>query len=293
MKEKNKTIIKIILVIILLIGTLVFKSIPEYKETQGSSDSYIDIESYTDIIEIKINNKPNFALVITEKSISNILFFDVESLCLYNKNIEEKNITEGSKDIVKYLIENDYLKQNSVIVFTKYKDLAYNEVKKNIMETIKSFDIDVNLKEQKMTIAEKAIELNVTGNDEQEQLESIELLSKDIVRYSKNDVSGKIDTPKIPTISKDNSREYTDNIYTKIELYARKNNIVNQSKESETLIITEIPANNTGTLFPNQESWYYIENGKVYAYISITEKGEKYSYCYQGYIDNYKEGQCP
>ena len=65
MKEKNKTIIKIILVIILLIGTLVFKSIPEYKETQGSSDSYIDIESYTDIIEIKINNKPNFALVIT------------------------------------------------------------------------------------------------------------------------------------------------------------------------------------------------------------------------------------
>ena len=97
MKEKHQIIIRVILVFLLIIGSLIFKVIPEYKETQGSSDKFITTDKYTDIVEITINNKPNFALVIEDKIISNILFFDQESICLYNQNIEGSTIKEGTK----------------------------------------------------------------------------------------------------------------------------------------------------------------------------------------------------
>ena len=110
-----------ILVFILIVCSLVFKVIPEYKETQGSSDKFINTEKYTDIIEIAINNKPNFALVIEDKLISNILFFDQEAICLYNQDIEGSTIKEGTKKIVELLIQNDYLKQNYFLIIKNYK----------------------------------------------------------------------------------------------------------------------------------------------------------------------------
>ena len=104
MKEKYKNILQIILVFILIICALIFKVIPEYNETKGSSDTYIDTEKDMDIIEVKINNTPNFGLVIIEDKISNILFFDQQSMCLYNKGIEGNAITNGTKTIVEILI---------------------------------------------------------------------------------------------------------------------------------------------------------------------------------------------
>lgn len=292
MKEKHKITLQIILVFILIICALIFEVIPDYQKTQGSSDQYIDTETYTDIVEIKINNKPNFALVTTKNQISNILFFDQESLCLYNQNIEGTSIKEGTKKIIELLIENDYLKQDYFFIMTNYKNSSYEETKKYLLKALSDLSVNITLQEESSSIESKAKLLNIKANDETSALKEIELTSKDIVRHYKNDVSYQSTITKPENVTEDNSREYTDTVYKKIETYMRSNNITNQTKEATTLEITKIPANIKGTIFPDETSWYYIEDSKVYAYISITIENNNYSYCYQASIDVYKKGQC-
>lgn len=292
MKEKYKNILQIVIVFILIICALIFNVIPEYKASQGSSDKYIDTENYTDIVEVKVNNKPNFALIITDNQISNILFFDQESLCLYNQNIEGLSIKDGTKKIIELLITNDYLKQDYFLILTKYKNKSYEETKQYLLTALHDLSVTVNVQEESSSIEQKAKENNITYKDEISSLKEIELVSKDIVRQHNNDVSYQSTINKPENITQDNSREYTDTVYKKIESYMRSNNITNQTIDNQTLEITKIPANSRGNVFPDSTSWYYIEDSKVYAYISITINNNNYSYCYQASIDVYKKGQC-
>lgn len=292
MKEKHRNILQVILVIILIICALIFKVIPEYQETKGSSDTYIDTDTYTDIVEIKINNKPNFAIVTTEKTISNILFFDQESLCLYNQDIEGTTIQEGTKKIIELLIENDYLKQNYFLTLTNYKNTSYESIKSGLLNYLTELNVVITLQEETSSITSKAKSLNITTEEETEQLKEIELTSKDIVRHYNNNVSGTSTITKTESITDDSSRDYTDTVYKKIENYVRQNNIINQDVSASLLDITQIPANTEGTIFPDSTSWYYVQDGNVFAYISITQKNTNYSYCYQASIDVYKKGQC-
>lgn len=292
MKEKYKNILQIVIVFILIICALIFNVIPEYKASQGSSDKYIDTENYTDIVEVKVNNKPNFALIITDNQISNILFFDQESLCLYNQNIEGTSIKDGTKKIIELLITNDYLKQDYFLILTKYKNKSYEKTKQYLLTALQDLSVTVNVQEESSSIEQKAKENNITYKDEISSLKEIELLSKDIVRQHNNDVSYQSTINKPENITQDNSREYTDTVYKKIESYMRSNNITNQTIDNQTLEITKIPANSRGNVFPDSTSWYYIEDSKVYAYISITINNNNYSYCYQASIDVYKKGQC-
>lgn len=292
MKEKYKNILQIVIVFILIICALIFNVIPEYKASQGSSDKYIDTENYTDLVGVKVNNKPNFALIITDNQISNILFFDKESLCLYNQNIEGLSIKDGTKKIIELLITNDYLKQDYFLILTKYKNKSYEETKQYLLTALQDLSVTVNVQEESSSIEQKAKENNITDKDEISSLKEIELLSKDIVRQHNNDVSYQSTINKPENITQDNSREYTDTVYKKIESYMRSNNITNQTIDNQTLEITKIPANSRGNVFPDSTSWYYIEDSKVYAYISITINNNNYSYCYQASIDVYKKGQC-
>lgn len=292
MKEKYKNILQIVIVFILIICALIFNVIPEYKASQGSSDKYIDTENYTDIVEVKVNNKPNFALIITDNQISNILFFDQESLCLYNQNIEGLSIKDGTKKIIELLITNDYLKQDYFLILTKYKNKSYEKTKQYLLTALQDLSVTVNVQEESSSIEQKAKENNITYKDEISSLKEIELLSKDIVRQHNNDVSYQSTINKPENITQDNSREYTDTVYKKIESYMRSNNITSQTIDNQTLEITKIPANSRGNVFPDSTSWYYIEDSKVYAYISITINNNNYSYCYQASIDVYKKGQC-
>ena len=292
MKEKYKIALRILLVIIIMICAFIIEVFPNYQKSQGSSDSYIDIKNYTDIVEIKINNNPNFALVITQYKISNILFFDYESLCLYNKDIEGTNIEEGIPKIIELLIENSYLESGFTVTITNYKEKSYERTKQVILDNLQKQELIINLSENKSSIKLKAKSLNIKEEDESLLLRQIELTSKEYVRRYKNDISyQKTPLPK-ENITQDNSKEYTDAVYRKIENYMHTNSVENQDISNTTLQITKIPANINGTLFPDDTSWYYIKNRKVYAYISITIKNTSYSYCYQSSIDDYKKGPC-
>ena len=53
-----------------------------------------------------------------------------------------------------------------------------------------------------------------------------------------------------------------------------------------------IPADEKANYYPNANSWYYIKEKKLYAYIEFGESNNKYGYCYKGSIDSIYEGEC-
>ena len=63
-------------------------------------------------------------------------------------------------------------------------------------------------------------------------------------------------------------------------------------KDNTSLIIQVIPADVDGKYYPSSNSWYYIQNGKIYAYIEFSEENKIYGYCYQGTIESRSKGVC-
>lgn len=293
MNDKIQSILKILIIIILIILALIFKFIPEYKDSKGSSDTYININEYESIIELKVNKKTNFLLVITKSKISNILFLDETSFCLYNQNIETNSLTEGIDKIITILIENKLLKEESEIILTKYNNEYYDEIKEILKNKMAEKYIGVTYIEEKNTIEEKASSLSLNSTDKDVCIKELELYSKEIIRYKKNNVSASSnDEEMISNINSSTSKLYADSIYNKITSYAINNQIVSQDITSSALPISLIPADAAGTIYPHIDSWYYIKENKVYAYIVIEENSIRYSYCYQGALENAKEGEC-
>lgn len=292
MNEKIYRILKILIIIIIIVLALITKAIPEYKATKGSSDIYINVEKYESLVELKINNQLNFILIISEQKISNILFLDETSMCLYNKNIEGNKLQDGINQIVNILIENNILEETTSITITKYKEEHYNKTKEYLTEVIKNNGIEVVYTELTTTLEEKVKSLSLTGTDEETCIKALESYSKEIIRYQKNNVSSNSneenETSQINSVT---SKMYADSIYQKITRYANENQITNQDVSSASLPINLIPADATGTIYPTLDSWYYIKENKVYAYIVI-EEDNKYSFCYQGTFENVKEGEC-
>lgn len=292
MKESTKYKIEFILTILLIVGILIFKFIPEYKASRGSSDSFINPNSYDGIIEIKINDKPNFALVTEKDQIKAILFFDKASLCLYNQNIENKTIESGVSTIVELLIENNYLKSSYTMTFVKYSEESYQRVLTAFKNELINMKVNVTYAELELTLESKLKALGIEETDSENMIRKLDLYSKEIIRHYKNNISEYEESTIGSEITDQTAKELTNNVYKKIENYVAQNNITNQQANAATLPITLIPANQEGSILPDQISWYYVQDSKVYAYISITSNNKTYSYCYQGSIDIYKKGQC-
>lgn len=268
-KDRVYFISKILIIIILIAVYYIFIGIPEYKKSIGSSDKIISTKNYYDMIEIQLNDL-DFALVIDKnRTINHIFFFTESAICLYNKNIENKEITEGLTDIVKILIEKDILKNNSFMQITTYENKALADFKQSLSIITNKYSLSPNIVYNRKELIDKVQELAL--EKEENLLLTLEIYSKNIVNdYDEEDI-----------LTEENSLDYAYNVYLKIEKYYLAN-------KDTSLDISLIPANSKGNIFPNKESYYRIENDKIYAYIKI----ENYDYCFQGSIDNYKKGVC-
>ena len=216
-------------------------------------------------------------------------------MCLYNKNIENNQIPTTIKEIIKHLIQNDYLKQYDTITITKYKNNSYQDIKKSIQDELTRLQLDLTLIENENTLTEKAKQLDLTGEDDKTILRQLNIYSQDIIRKNKNNVNKKDNqtiTNNKENLTEEKAQEYIENVYKKIANYTKENNSINQEITSNILPITLIPADQSGTYYPSEKSWYYIENGQIYAYINLKTPTTNYSYCYQGSINIYKKGEC-
>ena len=292
MSEKLQSRLTIIALIVIIIIGIFLKGIPELKKTLGSSDKFITSKNYDDMVEFDINNNLNFAVVIQSKKINHILMFNEESVILYNQDIENNSISKSISMITNLLINSNNLTPTSQVTLTSYENKYYNEVKQSFINELKSNNYNnITILEKQTTIEKKVKRLEIEYSKKDDLISKLDIYSKNIISSAKTNENS-YSTTESKTISKEQAKEYANNVYKKLENYVINNNIGEQDKNDTSLPINLIPASSDNTIYPNLDSWYYIKNKQVFAYIAIDTKDQTYGWCYNGGIDNYKEGEC-
>ena len=143
MPKKFVFILEIIAIILASFYYVLKEVIPDYKKNIGSSDKFINLENYENMVEFEIPNKINFAVIINKnKSIYQIIFLDENASCLYNKNIENNDLETSLEMIIKILIENNYLDNSSIFKIIRYNDLYYQEFISSLNKILIKFNIN-------------------------------------------------------------------------------------------------------------------------------------------------------
>lgn len=287
-EKKIENIIKILEILAIAVAAIilvVFKFIPEFKKTLGSSDSYVDIDNYDTIVEVKILSGPNFFLVTNDDILTNILFINDVSCILYNENIEGRDIVTAINKLTTKLVSEKVVNTTPTIQLTEYpKNKKYNEIKNAILTNFST----AQLQENTSSLIARAAELDISSSTEQQALQELQLYSIEIAGSCNN--SNDKQSSNI-LMSKEEAKQYADQIYEKLQNYSLT--YPNQAIDSSSFPVQLIPitTSNNNTIYPSSNSWYYIENGNVYAYIAFLDISD-YSFCYQGNKENIKEGVC-
>ena len=263
-EDKIVKIISIIIMIIAIFVLIVYKYIPEYKNSIGSSDNYLNITTYKEMIKIKLSTGPQFILVADDSNkIIKILFTNKSSLCLYNKNIENNTIKNS---IVKTLenLSNSYYLDNASIEITTYSS---QNIKNELVKLLKESYSNILIKENNESLTTEE-ELSYL----QEQQEKSQ---KNIRDYKNNKLISSIEA----SLSEDDAYKYAENVCIKLQQYATK--IENQEKNSPNFPIQLMQGETDKNIYPSSKSWYYINNGKVFGYINFKSEEYDYSYCCQ------------
>ena len=273
---KKQYLIEVAITMVLLVGVVLLKFLPEYRQEYGSSDSLI----YTDLsrlVEIKIDGIDFGYAYNDENKVRAIIFFNNNSTVLYNKNIENLSIDEALTKSLDILYNKKLIRENSIITIIKYQEdsIDYKSIVDNNLTNKINYSYDEQLSSLN-TIKER---FNISEEDTSRIIYRLVLQSKEVARSSKNN-------------DKTSYKEYTDNVYRQLVKYKDTNNIYNEEKDNHTIDISLIPADEDLTMFPTPNSYFYINEGMIFAYIEIDIEGNIISYCYNGNINNYDEGVC-
>lgn len=284
-KDRLYFIIRLVIIFIAVFIYTIVVSYPNFKKQFGSSDKYFNPDNYYDMLEVKVD-KIDFAFIINnKKKITNIFFFENNSLILYNKNIEGSNIEEGIEKFVLLLKENKYLTNDIKFLINSYQGRLLQDFKDSLEKILTKekirFLVDGHVSNLDKKLQELGMEID---SDLATNLENLDMYSKDVIRNK--------ETVEIVETDDKVVRGYAYNVYLKIENYIKENNISRQTIEEDQIPMVSIPADKKGEIYPSADSWYYVNDGRVYAYIKFIIGQDEYKYCYQGGIDNYKKGEC-
>ena len=262
MSDKQINIIALIVSILLIVLAVIFKGIPDYKESLGSSDYFITSSDYEDMIEFKIKDSANFSLITKDNKVRHVIILNKEAIVLYNKDIENKSFDEAIKVILDILINTNYISNYSDIELTKYENINYKKIK-NILEKylVNNNLKNINIIEKSSTLEEKAQLLGLSTKNKNTMIFQLVIYSKEMItKYKDNSNSYE----EKNGLTEEKSFEYANNVFQKLENYVITNNIIDQDINSSILPIVLIPADKDATFYPSTKSWYYITNSKIY-----------------------------
>lgn len=285
----------VVLVVIIAVAlVVVFKSWPEYQATLGSSEKWFSEKNYKTGIEIKIDMGPEFFMVINEeKQLSYIFIENENALSLVNKDIEGKQLKKAIPEIFQILLTNKQLENNKITIINYGDRNVYEDTLTLIKDTLTKNSKTNQIIEQTSTLEQKATEENLEEKEQSQVLWTLYLRSREFMDQAEEEkeptTENKTETQKI---TKDMASTYANSIYQKIVTYMINSNIKNQSRDNGNLPIQYIPGDSENKVYPTTSSWYYIENYKVYAEITIASQNNNYTFCYQGSIEEKKEGLC-
>ena len=285
MKKKTVYLLEAILVLILLLGYTIFVVIPDYKKTQGSSDSFIQSSSYQNMIEVRINSVTDFAFVLNSKGdVYHLFFFDNTSTFLYNENIENHTIQDSLTKVIPILIENNLLRSGDEIELIRDKDDYYQEFIKTWNELLLKYSIETNTLEKVQSLRDKSESLGIDETSTSSILLNMDFYSKEFIKDAKNQ--------SYESLTEETSRKFSNTIYMKLEDLVHSRGITSLEDGDSLIEISLIPAESTHHYYPTHNSWFRVEDGKVFAFIEFEENGSSYSYCYRGSIDLKEKGAC-
>lgn len=285
----------VVLVVIIAVAlVVVFKSWPEYQATLGSSEKWFSEKNYKTGIEIKIDMGPEFFMVINEeKQLSYIFIENENAVSLVNKDIEGKQLKKAIPEIFQILLTNKQLENNKITIVNYGDRNIYEDTLTLIKDTLTKNSKTNQIIEQTSTLEQKATEENLEEKEQSQVLWILYLRSREFMDQAEEEkeptTENKTETQKI---TKDMASTYANSIYQKIVTYMINSNIKNQSRDNGNLPIQYIPGDSENKVYPTTSSWYYIENYKVYAEITIASQNNNYTFCYQGSIEEKKEGLC-
>lgn len=285
----------VVLVVIIAVAlVVVFKSWPEYQATLGSSEKWFSEKNYKTGIEIKIDMGPEFFMVINEeKQLSYIFIENENALSLVNKDIEGKQLKKAIPEIFQILLTNKQLENNKITIINYGDRNIYEDTLTLIKDTLTKNSKTNQIIEQTSTLEQKATEENLEEKEQSQVLWTLYLRSREFMDQAEEEkeptAENKTETQKI---TKDMASTYANSIYQKIVTYMINSNIKNQSRDNGNLPIQYIPGDSENKVYPTTSSWYYIENYKVYAEITIASQNNNYTFCYQGAIEEKKEELC-
>lgn len=275
----------LVIVLIILLGSYIL-----YKIIFNELTDNIKLEPENYLTSVEIKSKSNFMLFINkEKKISNIIFLNGYGIkSLYKKKIENKSINKGIEIIVNSLKNNNEFDGNEQFKLINYGDNAiFDKIKIEFNKQFVIYGIDKYILSDKSTLELKLDNLDVTNiKQRDQQLKKLYDISINLISVYRNN-ENEYSKMKEEAISL-----YANNLYSKLVNYA--NNITYQEKNSSKGIdITTINATDdyNNELYATGDSWYYIENGLVYAYINFKYNNKSYSYCYKG-SSTHTKGLC-
>lgn len=278
--NKKRFLIEAILIFIALSYYVVFIEIPEIKKSLGSSDHFIDTKKYSYGLEIEIDQNTHFMFLFDQKNVVYHLFFlNSTSVSLYNQNIEGLEYQEAFQNTIMLLKQYGYLTSNSSIVLTKYGNIS-NIIISSFKKELSS---NIEIEENNSTLKELASSQGIFEEENSSILKNIAIRSFEIskeneeyyLNYEKNQISS-----------------FHTFVFKKLEEYVSFYQINTMDKENVEYKIDSIPVSwKDSILYPTTNSWYYVKDKKITAYIEFMIQNKKYGFCYQESIYT-GEGEC-
>ena len=285
MNHKKKDKITIAIFIIALIIFALIKYIP-YSMKELGIDDMDTYKKYNNMIELKIDSGVDCAFVLDKNNkIIKSLYLNEQSTSLELKQYENKKIDYAITEVINKLILNKKITDKLYIVEYNNKNLSKN-IEILINDILITNNIKVNIIQKNKTLKAKTKEIGVSRKTVKENLIILGIYSANLLKQNNTNESFDLE------LNKENSIQYSNTVYEKLIKYQTSNNIVNEGINNHKVNIENIPVNSDNTFYPDNSSWYYIKDSKVYAYIKFSTGNINYSFCYNGSNSDVKEGEC-
>ena len=202
MDSKIRIILEVLVIFVAFIYLFFKMSLPEIKNKFGSSDRILNANKYKNMVEINIDDNVDFALLFDSNSnMYHIFFFNENALVLYNRNIENNNISDSCSLIVDILKYNKLLKSESIIKVTRYNDTYYNNFIDEFKKVLISNNFNSNIEEFVSTIEEKSLSLNINYASDFDSLNDFDLYSKNIASNGNTSVKNNNSSNEVSSLS--------------------------------------------------------------------------------------------
>ena len=184
--NKRLAILEAFAIFVGLIVYSILVVVPDMKAKLGSSDNFVSSGHYQNMIEIRIDQKTDFGLLLNEEGkVFHIFFFDNSSVFLYNKNIENHNLKDSLIKVVQILGQEGILKDTSKIEVTRYGEEFYSDFIHSWEDISHVYSIPKEILEKENNLDQKSLELGLEPGSLSAILLNMDFYSKEMVKNYK------------------------------------------------------------------------------------------------------------